>query len=361
MLTPDKIRYENGVEIYEKIIPDSAKATKYVASWVPKGGSMKPRYFMEPIGVTMHNTNDLKNVNDDAEQYTRATWPNCNMGGVVVHYYVDDIRAWQNLRENESGWHASDNQGDGNRRTIAIECIMDGSGSEADLKARDNAARLAASILFRYGWTTANLYTHNHWKGLEDKIVPGANKNCPVFLLPNWSGFKSLVNSYLIKLKHNNSSLKEEEKETDNTNNTVKYEDISEGDMMQFLGSSQYVSASNLAKSSAAKPSRVKVTKKTLSTLSHPIHVRSIDDKENFISGVYGWVDLKDLTPIIKVPFTVKVTSDNLNYRSGPGISYAIKGTIKDKGVYTIIEVSNGWGKLKSGAGWISLKYTKKL
>ena len=29
--------------------------------------------------------------------------------------------------------------------------------------------------------------------------------------------------------------------------------------------------------------------------------------------------------------------------------------------VYTIIDEKNGWGKLKSGAGWINLDYAKKL
>ena len=42
------------------------------------------------IGVTMHNTDDLPNVEDDAEQYTRAT-VNGNMKSVRVHYYVDDL------------------------------------------------------------------------------------------------------------------------------------------------------------------------------------------------------------------------------------------------------------------------------
>ena len=28
---------------------------------------------------------------------------------------------------------------------------------------------------------------------------------------------------------------------------------------------------------------------------------------------------------------------------------------------HTIVEVKNGWGKLKSGAGWISLAFTKKV
>ena len=32
-----------------------------------------------------------------------------------------------------------------------------------------------------------------------------------------------------------------------------------------------------------------------------------------------------------------------------------------DPNKYTISEESNGWGKLKSGVGWINLKYTKKV
>jgi len=57
----------------------------------------------------------------------------------------------------------------------------------------------------------------------------------------------------------------------------------------------------------------------------------------------------------------VKITATVLNIRKGPGTNYAVTGQIKDMGVYTIVEESNGWGKLKSGAGWISLAYTKKL
>ena len=57
--------------------------------------------------------------------------------------------------------------------------------------------------------------------------------------------------------------------------------------------------------------------------------------------------------------FLVKVAVDALNIRKGPGTNYAVAGVIKDRGVYTIVEKSGTWGKLKSGAGWISLKYTK--
>ena len=62
-----------------------------------------------------------------------------------------------------------------------------------------------------------------------------------------------------------------------------------------------------------------------------------------------------------KLPYKVKVTADALKYRKGPGTNYGVNGTITNKGIYTIVKESNGWGKLKSGSGWISLKYTKKL
>lgn len=54
-------------------------------------------------------------------------------------------------------------------------------------------------------------------------------------------------------------------------------------------------------------------------------------------------------------PFTVKVIISDLNYRKGPGMSYAVNGQT-GKGVFTITEVKDGWGKLKSGAGWIYLE-----
>lgn len=59
--------------------------------------------------------------------------------------------------------------------------------------------------------------------------------------------------------------------------------------------------------------------------------------------------------------FKVKVTANALNVRSGPGTNYEINTVIRDKGIYTITETSGSWGKLKSGAGWISLNYCRRL
>lgn len=64
--------------------------------------------------------------------------------------------------------------------------------------------------------------------------------------------------------------------------------------------------------------------------------------------------------------YRVRTTADVLNIRKGPGTNYGVAGQIKGKGIYTIVAEAAGpgatkWGKLKSGAGWISLDYVTKL
>ena len=54
-------------------------------------------------------------------------------------------------------------------------------------------------------------------------------------------------------------------------------------------------------------------------------------------------------------PFTVTVIAPDLNYRSDASMSGVAKG-VTGKGQFTITEVKNGWGKLKSGVGWIYLE-----
>lgn len=63
-------------------------------------------------------------------------------------------------------------------------------------------------------------------------------------------------------------------------------------------------------------------------------------------------------------PYLVRVKIANLNIRKGPGTNYGATGYIRP-GIYTIVAESTGkgaakWGKLKSGAGWISLDYATK-
>lgn len=83
---------------------------------------------------------------------------------------------------------------------------------------------------------------------------------------------------------------------------------------------------------------------------------------------ITGVVALEDLTPYEAnspatnfVSYIVAITANTLNVRAGAGTNYKINTQVKKNQLYTIVNEKNGWGKLKSGAGWISLKYTKKV
>ncbi len=70
--------------------------------------------------------------------------------------------------------------------------------------------------------------------------------------------------------------------------------------------------------------------------------------------------------PATQTSFMVKIIyagSEGLNIRQDANASSKIVGVVKKDQVFTIVEQKNGFGKLKSGAGWISLnaKYVKKL
>lgn len=81
---------------------------------------------------------------------------------------------------------------------------------------------------------------------------------------------------------------------------------------------------------------------------------------------VYDPAASSGTTATTSTSYLVRVTASELYIRKGPGTGYGTNGSIKDKGTYTIVEESTGtgaakWGKLKSGAGWISLDYTEKV
>ena len=63
----------------------------------------------------------------------------------------------------------------------------------------------------------------------------------------------------------------------------------------------------------------------------------------------------------------MEVTAKDLRIQKGAGTDTKWTGKYVPSGVYTIIEVKTvkgsetGWGRLKSGAGWIALGYAKRV
>lgn len=170
-LKADRTYTASGVKVNEFLL------TKHNPNYIDMPGNRTGL-----VGITVHNTDKISvSGTTMSEQYTRATY-NGNMGDVRVHFYLDDVEAWQNLPLGSAGWHAADGDGDGNMKTIAIECIMDGSGSASSKKAEENCARLVAYLLDYYKLPDYAIYAHHYW---YDK------KYCPAYILPHWDSFKA--------------------------------------------------------------------------------------------------------------------------------------------------------------------------
>lgn len=180
-LTPKKTETLNGVKVNHF----------YVNEDNPYNVAMPTVKFSEIIGVTIHNTNSITVASGttEAEQYTRAT-RNGHMGTVVVHFYIDEYCAWQNLPLTLSSWHAGDGSGNGNRKTISIEIIG------PSQKAEDNGAKIAGYLLAKYNLPIERLYRHKDWNG----------KNCPEYILPHWDSFKEKVKTEMAKCKGTNAA-----------------------------------------------------------------------------------------------------------------------------------------------------------
>jgi hypothetical protein len=95
-----------------------------------------------------------------------------------------------------------------------------------------------------------------------------------------------------------------------------------------------------------------------------------IDKSEDGQHAINTAVHSKYLT-LVKakgdLPCMVQVSIPDVYIRKGPGTNFRKTGECTGTGVFTITEIQNGkgsktgWGKLKSGAGWISLDYASKV
>ena len=89
---------------------------------------------------------------------------------------------------------------------------------------------------------------------------------------------------------------------------------------------------------------------------------KTMDWFRNEVKAKLNGTTKPEPTPTTKgteVNYLVKINTDELNVRNEPDVNSKINTTVKKGEVFTIVEEYKGWGKLKSGAGWISLNYTK--
>lgn len=180
-----------------------------------------------------------------------------------------------------------------------------------------------------------------------------ANKACPgEYLYSRHSQIAAEVNGRLSSNSSSGSSSSE-----------IK---IEQGDTVSIATGATYYNGSDVPNWVVRKKWIVK------SVNGDRIVVDKSTDGKNAINSA---INSKYLTVVKKkseFPYMVRVTSDELRIRTGPGTGYPVNYNTPKKGVtgigiFTITDAKNGkgskkgWGKLKSGDGWISLDYATRV
>ena len=261
------------------------------------------------------------------------------------------------VEEKDRSWCTSSASND--NRAITIEVASD---TTHPYKVNDKAYKSLINLLVDI--CKRNGIKKLLWKADKSLIGKVDKQNMTVH---RWFANKACPGDYLYNLhgqiaEEVNKQLGTSTTPVTNTTTSSKlgFSDIQVNTIYKFIGKYHYISST--AKTGAITSGNlIKVLKKHTATSAHPIYARSVDAQGNFISGVYGWININDIERVTTEEYRVQVTADALNIRLGPGTNYRIVGKITDKGIYTITQIKDNWGRLKSDAGWISLRYTKKL
>ena len=288
--------------------------------------SIKCPYSMTPEFVVVHNTAN------DASAQNEVKYMISNNNQVSFHFAVDDKEIVQGLPLDRNAWACGDGaNGKGNRKGIQIEICYSKSGGARFENAEKNAAKFIAQLLKERGWGVDKVKKHQDF----------SNKYCPHRTLDKgWASFVNMIKDYLNELN----------KPVQSTQSSS----ISVGDKVKVkTTATHYATGQSMA--SFVKGSTYEVTR--------------IDGNKLLLSDIVSWVWDYDVDKVGSTTqsssdnsFLVEIICDELNIRQQADFNSKVVGTVKKGEVFTIVEEKNGLGKLKSGAGYISMntKYVKR-
>ena len=281
--------------------------------------SVKCPYAMTPEFIVVHNTAN------DASAQNEVKYMISNNNQVSFHFAVDDKEIVQGLPLDRNAWACGDGaNGKGNRKGIQIEICYSKSGGARFENAEKNAAKFIAQLLKERGWGVDKVKKHQDF----------SNKYCPHRTLDKgWASFVNMVKDYVNELN----------KPVQSTQSSS----ISVGDKVKVkTTATHYATGQSMA--SFVKGSTYEVTR--------------IDGNKLLLSDIVSWVWDYDVDKVGSTTqsnsdnsFLVEIICDELNIRQQADFNSKVVGTVKKGEVFTIVEMSNGLGKLKSGAGWISI------
>lgn len=288
--------------------------------------SVKCPYSMTPEFIVVHNTAN------DAPAANEIKYMISNDNQVSFHFAVDDKEVVQGLPLDRNAWACGDGtNGSGNRKGIQIEICYSKSGGARFENAEKNAAKFIAQLLKERGWGADKVKKHQDF----------SNKYCPHRTLDKgWASFVNMIKDYLNELN----------KPVQSTQSSS----ISVGDKVKVKATATHY-ATGQSMASFVKGSAYEVTK--------------VDGNKLLLSDIVSWVWDYDVDKVESTTqsssdnsFLVEIICDELNIRQQADFNSKVVGTVKKGEVFTIIGEENGLGKLKSGAGYISMnqKYVRR-
>lgn len=295
----------------------------------PSKHSIKCPYSMTPEFVVVHNTAN------DASAENEVKYMISNNNQVSFHFAVDDKEVVQGLPLDRNAWACGDGaNGKGNRKGIQVEICYSKSGGARFDAAEKNAARFIAQLLKERGWGAEKVKKHQDFSG----------KYCPHRTLDiGWASFVNMVKDYLNELNKPSST-------------TTNASAFKVGDKVKVKTSATHYatgqSVASFVKGSTYEVTKVDGNKLLLSTINSYVWDYDVDKVSSSTTS----------TATTSRSFLVEITCNELNIRQKADFNSKVVGTVKRGEVYTIVAEENGLGKLKSGAGYISLnsKYVKR-
>ncbi|MTN82230.1 N-acetylmuramoyl-L-alanine amidase [Turicibacter sanguinis] len=294
---------------------------------------IKCPYPMKVSYITVHDTgNSGPAVNEIKYMVT-------NNHQVSFHLAVDEAEVIQGLPLNRNSWACGDGgEGTGNRQSINVEiCRPTHVNTSLYKRAEENAVYVVARLLYENQLSIEKLKKHQDWSG----------KTCPQVLLNEgrWDEFKGRVQTVLKGIVDGKiiATL------------TSGITEVGKANLQYFVGDQVKVLES--AHTYATGEKMKDWVKGSI------YQVIGVKENQVLLSKINSWVNMNDLEKVTdENSFLVEIICNELNVRQQADFKSKVVGKVKRGEVYTIIQIENGLGKLKSGIGYISMnpKYIKR-
>ena len=261
--------------------------------------------------------------------------------GASAHYFVDKTTVYQVVEDKDISWAVGRNYGSNNLfgvvtngNSISIEMCSDG-GKIADATF-DNTVELTKSLMAKYGIPASNVY--RHWDV--------CSKSCP-----GWVGWGASGRDGSIWNKFKDSLVAPVQPVV-NPHNSDNYVVVGESNKM-FAFETKTETIVRVAPNSLADV----VTKLPIGSKQGITKITA--NGWGYIANGAGWIYLRDCKPLNAVSY--QLNHAHCYVRAGKSNSQIVANLLKGSKQPICFISDDGRGYIANYAGWVRLKFFKKI